>query len=251
MALSRALVQRQGLPSFYIDEGNDPQSRSVADIAFKVPGCLEALAELTDFSYLAIARPIIDDALQLREQLHGYGLHTCNAVDVVSLEEYPIFHTWLGNELSDIFPTVYNFASIEDAGLHQIYWMCLLELDRAILEVLALLPDNNDNITQGFKFGELRVEMDECADSLCQSLPFLSSPQMKTIGLIATTKPLYFAKSIMSAGNRPGTQRGRLSSVGEWIETLLWDTGFVILKTWEWSTEPGFNLPSDHLCLDL
>ena len=88
-----------------------------------------------------------------------------------------------------------NFGSFLDATYHALCWTCLLLLRRSRLDLINLVANLlKDAALSAQQVRCLTNSISECADSLCQSIPFLGTaakgPVCKAMALRA---PLYFA----------------------------------------------------------
>ena len=100
----------------------------------------------------------------------------------------------LGYEEGDSYPkNIYCFPSFRLAQQHTTYWMCLLSLHEAHLDILS-------KVTQAqysFKTPELRARLKrnagECADQLVMSLSFLLRQETGYFGLTKAIAPLQLA----------------------------------------------------------
>ena len=110
----------------------------------------------------------------------------------IALDEanFPVF-----NARSQTFARTYDFADFSVALSHQPYWLCLLALSEAQLEVLRMCQHKSAPMTKSDDphMPYLESYCEHYADSLCRSSSFLRKESHGTWALLATVGPLYFA----------------------------------------------------------
>lgn len=206
MALRTGLVSRKALvfeqPSWVAAAGED--FNLFTRNAMRASGALErcdTLLEAGDAPKKAIR--LVIEILRLKAGLHAGLEDWCAAANeapyhVVCTSAFADFNDLCG-DLAGVFPTAYRFSSFMAAVVHTQYWNSLLVLDQAILDLHHAYDYAFIDSTLQRKV--IEREASNCADDLCQAIPFFSQADLNTVGTVEVLGPLHFAQQFYEQRN--------------------------------------------------
>lgn len=93
--------------------------------------------------------------------------------------------------VTPLFPFSYGFADLESTKMHIGYWMCLLALTDARLEISKTYRHPLD-IDSSEPIARLDKLVNEYADHICMSIPFMGRPSCGWSGRVIAIRPLRF-----------------------------------------------------------
>lgn len=205
-AMGKGLLSRKGVP--WASVFQHQQSQLISS-AFQVPPCLEQLDAARDHrSHPEQAKAAIEDGLRVRilllEAISSYSLSSDrdNFLHAVDMSHYPDFEATLDGVLVKLYSTVYFFSSFEVALALKTLWTSLLVLDRTLSDLQQqYIPEVPGLGASDFSYLQAEIEMDECADHICRTLPYFSRPECKTSGALCIMEPLHFIYNHFSERN--------------------------------------------------
>lgn len=163
-------------------------------ISCRVPALLERLDRR-----VALAAPPKADGklykdlarldLQLARWLQAWYLEDVHARPVtVDIEEFPSFVALYGT-VSRIFPVVYKFGTLESALGHVSFWLMRLPLLEAIHNLFT--HKGTQHLVSPVQRAQIALELERCADSICQSAPALIGASPETSIGVQTMRGVY------------------------------------------------------------
>lgn len=127
--------------------------------------------------------------LQLAGWLQAWYLEDINVrPTIVSIEEFPAFLA-LHRSVSNAFPRVLKFDSLEAALGHVSFWLMRLPLLEASCNLLA--RTENKSLVFSALRSAIALELEQCANSICQSAPALLGASPETSIGVQTMKGVF------------------------------------------------------------
>ncbi|KAK5121411.1 hypothetical protein LTR85_005243 [Meristemomyces frigidus] len=160
----------------------------VCEIATALTFCVELERELMDWRLQWYRDP----AVEVHPTDISHKSASCaQPYRTAGIEKYPAFLERFP-DVARAFSTVIEYPSFTAAAWHDYYWACLITLREAILDVSRLNPQpllrssNQDEV--------LTAAVYECADSLCQAVPFTRENYANCFsGILVISGPLQLA----------------------------------------------------------
>lgn len=180
----------------------DDLSTRVAAIAFKVAKAADRASGLQmSKSPLEVnVLECLDKMAKLESLLQQWlmSLYTSSRYQTLSPHDRPPY--WLvsistydafGSIGPASFPTVFEFPSFVTATSHCYIWICLVVLRMAVAGLAtAHCPDMLQYL---YRPDRLSANVDECANNLCKSVPYLAQTEFNSAGMLSCAGPLHFA----------------------------------------------------------
>jgi hypothetical protein len=165
-------------------------------LACQIPGLLERTDKLTMSSKTKSEDLgcLLNDLVELEGRFQAWLLDWYSSQDgilpytLVKTSRFEEFATQYGL-LTKIFPNAVLYTNLLQALGHEYYWFLLLPVRDAIYDIARhpLAP-------QAVDLNKFKDAATECAQAICQSVPYLSLKSPKcTCGVLATCGPLSFA----------------------------------------------------------
>ena len=196
-------TRRRAPPGLLRTLSNIQRSNSfLRECAFEVPQLLER----TD---LLLARSEIDSAIcegdvvdlvtalgQSVALLKRYHLHWASVLpplySILSLRTFENFGSMIG-QCGSLFRTAYKFHDLTFETDFRISYLCLLEIDQAILRIHEAYPDVCAATEYQLQLVVTKEDANAAAETLCMLLPWYVKEGHGALGCICALMPLYYA----------------------------------------------------------
>lgn len=142
---------------------------------------LSSASQLLDF---------LNELVRVESKLHGC-MKSYYEVNAGVHYQYSVTRTDKRRGVTPLFHFSYEFTDLESTTMHIGYWMCLLALTDTRLDISKAYRRLLD-IESSEPFARLEKLVNEYADHICMSIPFMGRPSCGWSGRVIAIRPLRF-----------------------------------------------------------
>ena len=163
-------------------------------VACQIPALLSRLDKLGALTTPPTsAGKLYKDLTQLDQQLcrwlQAWYLEDLTVRPVnVNVEEFPAFID-IYSSIAGVFPTVHKFDCLDGALGHVSFWLMRLPLLEAIHDLIT--QTDTVHLATSLERAEIELQLEQCADSICQSAPALIGVNPETSIGLQTMRGVY------------------------------------------------------------